>query len=181
MSSLKPSLQSNWILVYTKSNQERRAKENLKKQGFETFLPLIQSSNIKSKSTKIEPVFPRYIFVQINKDTGNWMSIKSTYGVSKIVMFGENFSFVPNKLIDAIKKRINKKGIYKKSITHVDFEEGDTVTVKQGQFAGIDAVFLSTKSNNRVKLLLKLLNSSVVSELHKSDIGYKEIVKKFKF
>ena len=34
-----------WILVYTKPNQETRANENLRNQGFKTFLPLICSSN----------------------------------------------------------------------------------------------------------------------------------------
>ena len=181
MSLYKPNSPSNWILIYTKSNQEERAKENLNKQGFKTFLPLIQSSNIISKSKSLEPVFPRYIFVQINRNLGNWNSIKSTYGVSKIGMFGEYFASVPNEIIDSIKKRINEKGTYKKIISRVDFKEGDSVTIKKGKFAGIDAIFLSDKSKNRVRLLLKLLNSSIVSELNKSDIGDKEIIKHFKF
>ena len=32
---------SKWFLIYTKAQQEQRAKKNLESQGFETFLPLI--------------------------------------------------------------------------------------------------------------------------------------------
>ena len=29
-----------WVLIYTKAKQEKKANENLQKQGFKTFLPL---------------------------------------------------------------------------------------------------------------------------------------------
>ena len=32
---------SQWFLIYTKAQQEQRAKKNLECQGFETFLPMI--------------------------------------------------------------------------------------------------------------------------------------------
>ena len=32
---------SKWVLVYTKAQEEQRAKKNLENQGFEIFLPLI--------------------------------------------------------------------------------------------------------------------------------------------
>ena len=32
---------SKWILVYTKAQEEQKAKRNLQNQGFETFLPMI--------------------------------------------------------------------------------------------------------------------------------------------
>ena len=47
-------------------------------------------------------------------------------------------------------------------------------------FGGVDAIFLSDKPKDRVRLLLKLLNTTVISEISKSDIGHKEVVKKFK-
>ena len=34
-----------WVLIYTKVKQEIKASENLRKQGFKTFLPLIAPSN----------------------------------------------------------------------------------------------------------------------------------------
>ena len=111
----------------------------------------------------------------------NWSSIKSTYGVNKIVMFSEEFPSIPSQIIKRIKDKLDKSGVYKEDISYEDYQQGDKVSIKEGNFAGLDAIFLSKKSNDRVRLLLKLLNSSIIAELRKSDIGNKKIVRNFRF
>jgi transcriptional antiterminator RfaH len=170
-----------WVLIYTKAKQEIKANENLQNQGFKTFLPLISATNKNSESKSLVPVFPRYIFAQINFGLDNWTSIKSSYGVSYIVMFGDKFTSVSPRIIKLIQDRLNEEGIYKENVSRVDYKKGDSLTIKEGQFAGIDAIFLSKKSKDRVRLLLKLINTTVISEISESDIGHKEVVKNFKF
>ena len=75
---------------------------------------------------------------------------------------------------------MNEDFIYKENISRVDYKKGDSLIVKEGLFGGVDAIFLSDKPKDRVRLLLKLLNTTVISEISKSDIGHKEVVKKFK-
>ena len=169
-----------WVLIYTKAKQEKKANENLQKQGFKTFLPLISPSNKKSEFKSLVPVFPRYLFAQINLETDNWSSIRSSYGVSHIVMFSEQFTSIPNYIVQLIQDKLDESGIYKEKVSTVDYQKGDPVFIKEGKFAGIDAIFLSKKSKDRVRLLLKLLNTSVVTEITKSDLGRKEIIKNFK-
>ena len=168
-----------WILVYTRAQQEKKANENLQKQGFKTFLPLIAKSN-KQTDNSLSPIFPRYIFTRINIKLDNWTVINSSYGVSHIVMFGEEFAHVPTEIIKSIQSRLNEQDVYKENISLVDYHKGDSLIIKKGHFAGIDAIFLSNKSKDRVRLLLKLLNTTIVSEISKSDIGLKERVKNFK-
>jgi len=96
-------------------------------------------------------------------------------------MFGEKFTPVPYEIIKLIQDKLNEEGLYNESVSKVDFKKGDSLTIKEGQFAGIDAIFLSNKSKERVRLLLKLLNTTVISEIAKSDLGYKEVIKNFKF
>ena len=170
-----------WVLIYTKVKEEEKANENLQKQGFKTFLPLIAPTNKNSEFKSLVPVFPRYFFAQINLELHNWTSIKSSYGVSHIVMFSEKFTSIPNNIIQLIQDKLNEKGIYKEDVSIVDYQKGDPVSIREGRFAGIDAIFLSKKSKDRVRLLLKLLNTSVVAEITKSNIGHKEVVKNFKF
>ena len=169
-----------WVLIYTKPKQEIKANENLQKQGFKTFLPLISATNKDSEIKSLVPLFPRYIFAQINLGLDNWASIKSSYGVSHIVMFGENFTSVSPKIIKLIQDKLNEDFIYKENISRVDYKKGDSLIVKEGLFGGVDAIFLSDKPKDRVRLLLKLLNTTVISEVDRSNIGYKEVVKKFK-
>ena len=177
----KEEKETVWVLIYTKVKQEIRASKNLQKQGFKTFLPLIVASNKKSELKSLVPVFPRYFFAQLNLSLDNWTSIKSSYGVSHIVMFGEKFTTIPRSIIKLIQNKLDEEGVYKEEVSRIEFQEGDSVTIKEGRFAGIDAIFLSNKSKDRVRLLLKLLNTTVVSEISKSDIGHKEVIKNFKF
>ena len=164
----------------TLTKQEKKANENLQKQGFKTFLPLIAATNKNSKPKSLVPVFPRYLFAQINFELDNWTSIKSSYGVSQIVMFSEKFTSIPNNIIKLIQDKLDDSAIYKEDVSIVDYQKGDPVSIKEGGFAGIDAIFLSKKSKDRVRLLLKLLNTSVIAEITSSDIGNKEVVKNFK-
>ena len=170
-----------WVLIYTKAKEEKKANENLQRQGFKTFLPLIASSNKNSEFKSPVPFFPRYFFAQINLGLENWHSIKSSYGVSRIVMFSEEFASIPNNIIESMQDKLNEAGIYKEDISIVDYQKGDPVSIKEGRFAGIDAIFLSKKSKDRVRLLLKLLNTSIVTEITSSNIEAKEDVKSFKF
>ena len=144
-------------------------------------MPLISPTNKNSEFQSLVPVFPRYLFAQINPGTENWHSIKSSYGVAHIVMFSEKFTSIPNNIIQLIQDKLDKSGIYKEDVAIVDYQKGDSLTIKEGRFEGIDAIFLSNKSKDRVRLLLKLLNTTVVSEISKSDIGHKEAIKNFKF
>jgi transcriptional antiterminator RfaH len=170
-----------WVLIYTKVKQERRAKENLENQGFKAFLPLIALSNDLPKYENLEIVFPRYLFVQINQKLDNWSSIKSTKGVDQIVLFGNEFTAVPDKIIKSIKEKLNKRDVYKQKISKTNFNIGDKLVIKEGTFSGIDAIFISYKSKDRVKLLLKLLKTSILAEVDKSDVGLKKTIEEFKF
>ena len=176
----KEKKETIWVLIYTKAKEEKKANENLKRQGFNTFLPLIAPSNKNGEFKSLVPVFPRYLFAQINSDLGSWTSIKSTYGISHIVMFSEKVTSIPNNIIQLIQDKLNEEGLYKEDVTIVDYQKGDPISIKEGRFAGIDAIFLSKKSKDRVRLLLKLLNTSVIAEITASNIGNKEVVKNFK-
>ena len=181
MKTVKKGIEENiWVLIYTKAKEEKKANENLQKQGFTTFLPLIAPTNKNSKLKSLVPVFPRYLFAQINLKKDNWTSIKSSHGVSQIVMFSEKFPSIPNHIIKLIQDKLDKSGIYKEDISIIDYQKGDQISIREGQFAGVDAIFLSKKSKDRVRLLLNLLNTSVVAEINASDIGNKEVVKNFK-
>ena len=169
-----------WVLVYTKAKEEKKANENLVRQGFKTFLPLIAASNKNRESKSLLPVFPRYVFAQINLDHDNWTSINSTYGVCNIVMFSSEFSAIPNNIILSIQDKLDQAGIYNENVAIVDYQKGDSLSIKKGQFAGIEAIFLSKRSKDRVRLLLKLLNTSVVAEIAATDLGNKEVIENFK-
>ena len=81
---------SNWYLIHTKIRQERVALENLERQGFECFLPLIRAEKLRRGQLLVvqEALFPRYLFIRLGTglESQSWSPIRSTVGVSRLVM-----------------------------------------------------------------------------------------------
>ena len=172
---------SKWFLAYTKSREEVRAKINLENQGFETFLPMISYENIgESRSNELQPLFPRYLFIRINIQIDNWTYIKSTRGVSNLVMFGDHLAEVPFLIIDILKRRVNDRDIINQRVIKQQFKEGDKIVIKEGVFKGKEATFLSITGKERVRILLNLMNEVIIADVPENDVGQKAIIKAFK-
>ena len=58
-----------WLVVKTKHKCEQKATLNLERQGFSTFLPLIDVEKvIRGKKVSIqEPLFPSYLFAEYDE------------------------------------------------------------------------------------------------------------------
>ena len=175
------SKNSKWFLVYTKAREEVRAKENLENQGFETFLPMVAYEKMnQSKSISFETMFPRYLFIKVNVERDNWTQIKSTRGVSHLVVFGHKFAEVPRQVVAFIKTRVDDNDFVKQKVTRQEFQKGDKLIVEKGVFKDKEATFLSRKSKERVRILLKFVNHLITAEIPASDVGKKEIIETFK-
>ena len=94
-----------WFVVHTKPRQEQRALENLQRQGFAAWLPMLSVEKFRRGRLEkvIEPMFSRYLFIQLDKVTSNWSPIRSTMGVSKLVTFGNLPAAVPPEIVDALR------------------------------------------------------------------------------
>ena len=170
-----------WFLIYTKPHQEERAKENLENQGNEAFLPMIASEDTKQpQSFSLKPMFPRYLFTKFIIENNNWTHIKSTRGVSHIVVFGENLTKVPNSVIDYLKSKVDHNDVFTLKIRRKTFQKGDELFIKQGVFQGKDATFLSMNGKERVRVLLSLMNRIMITDLPGQNVERKTIVETFK-
>ena len=172
---------SQWFLIYTKAQQEQRAKKNLECQGFETFLPMIAwTQSESSKAITLKAMFPRYLFVKINPELDKWNRIKSTRGVSHLVIFGQRLAEIPNQVIVYLKSKCDENDIVRLKISKQEFHKGESLVVKTGTFKGKEATFLSKKSKERVRILLRFVNELITAEIQASDVGDKEIIEVFK-
>jgi len=163
-----------WILVYTKPNQESKAKENLKNQYFETFLPFLAIKN-KFNDFITKPLFPRYIFVRLNFSNSKWHTISSTKGISHVITFADKPAVIEDNIINSIRLKLDKNNIYYLVNKKIKYQKGDSVTIGKGKLQGIEAIFLSNTPKNRVKVLLKFLNTNIVANLPKSALKSKDL------
>ena len=173
---------SEWYLVYTKPRAENTSVLNIKNQGYEVFFPQIifEKLGIKEEKLKLEPMFPRYLFIKLNKEKDNWITIKSTVGISHLVLFGNKLAKVPNQVIESLKKISDKNGIFKQRTLISGYKQGDKIKIEKGILKGREAIFLSQKSKERVRVLLDIISHKTTVDLHTSDIGQKETIQTFK-
>lgn len=147
-----------WYAVYTKPRQERVAEDNLERQNYEVYLPLIAEPRRQRGRWKqcIEPLFPRYLFVRLSLGCDNTGPIRYTTGVSKLVRFADELAVVDDHIVESLKRRADcAAGLYIPK-TPV-FAPGDRIVMDDGPFAGVEAIFQAETSSERVVILLNLL------------------------
>jgi transcriptional antiterminator RfaH len=150
----------SWYLIHTKIHQERVALENLERQGFECFLPLIRAEKLRRGALQIvqEALFPRYLFIRLGTglESQSWAPIRSTLGVSRLVTFGQIPAKIDDELFAAMQSQSEASEIV---LRH--FEHGEHVVVTEGPFVCVDAIFQMADGEGRVILLLNILSKQV--------------------
>jgi transcriptional antiterminator RfaH len=149
----------NWYLIHTKPRQEKCALLNLEQQGYECYLPLLPSEKLRRDTLAVadEPLFPRYLFIRLNKGepAKSWSPIRSTRGVSRLVSFGAEPAKVDDRLVETLRARENTFQPQRL------FTPGERVTLTDGAFAGIEAVYQMADGENRAMVLIELLSKPV--------------------
>ena len=146
-----------WYVAHTKPRQELHAQENLLRQGYGVYLPMLKvfKSVRNRQEIRFEPMFPRYIFFQPADIQQSIAPVRSTQGITAIVRLGQVpavLQLETLKIIQAFEARRNA----------ADFEEisplrpGKVVMVNDGPFAGLEGL-VSIVSEQRVIVLMQLL------------------------
>ncbi len=143
-----------WYLVFGKPGRERTARENLERQGFETYLPMLRQRRRRGGRyvVRVEPMFPRYLFVRFDAERDHWGPIRSTLGVSKLVRFGAALARVPDDLVALLRSREDPEGI--QDLPAPEFRSGAGVRIVEGPMAGYEGIFQAPSGRDRVTVLL---------------------------
>lgn len=151
----------HWYLVQTKLRQERRAQENLERQGYVCYLPLCTTEKMRGGRLAVaqEPLFPRYVFAQIPPHLHNqsWVPMRSTLGVSRVVSFGTEPVRAPNALVDHLRQREADMSAQPQAL----YVPGQRVRLVEPPFSGLEAVYQMADGESRVMVLIEILNKPV--------------------
>ena len=156
----------NWFAVYTKPRQERVALENLERQGFRCFLPMAINpyQRRSAKKLRVEPLFPRYLFLNVIPDQQSLGPVRSTRGVATLVRFGMELARLPEVVIRAVNSRRDPEtGLVK--LDPVPVAPGDKVKVFDGPLAGLEGIFKERKGEKRALLLMSMLGTESIVEV----------------
>ena len=145
---------SRWYVIQCRPHQERRALENLRRQGFTCYLPTIGIEKLRHgcKRETQEPLFPGYLFISLNEVSDNWHPVRSTRGVMQIVRFDEYPVPLRDEIIEAIRGRLASS---QPRIPYL--QPGERVRIAKGPFSDIEAIFIANDGTERVVLLMNIL------------------------
>jgi transcriptional antiterminator RfaH len=154
-----PEISKIWTILQFKPNAHKIAEHNLNKQNLKTFLPFEEITKYKNKKfvTNQRPLFPGYMFVEIEKNRSLWHKINSTHGVSKLLTFNNQLSVVPDALISSIMERCNKEGAL---LSPKKFSKGDSVRIVSGPFGNFLATVDNIDENQRIWVLLDIMGQA---------------------
>ena len=149
-------MSKEWFVIQFKPNSHYHATNNLNRQGFETFLPLHDTTLRRNsrfvKSTK--PLFPGYMFVSFDKTEHKWQKITNTYGVSRLITFNSSLKSIPTTFVNSLMKRYDSSG---KLISIVKMKKGDKVKILEGPFANFIATVEEYEAEHRIWVLMDLM------------------------
>lgn len=146
----------DWYIIQFKRDRHRLAECNLNRQGFKTFLPVHIISRRKSAKfvDKLVPLFPGYMFVMMGATKRESQKINSTYGVSKLVQFGEEPYRVPTEVISILKNQCDHSGRF---YSNKNLDEGDLIEISNGPFANFIGTIDAIDAKQRITVLLNFM------------------------
>lgn len=149
---------TRWYLVRTKIRAEGIALEHLERQGYRVYHPrLLRSKRVRGRWVdRVEPLFPRYLFLRLDTERQSLAPVRSTVGVTNIVRFGVDYAIVPDEVINELMHREDAgTGLHR--LKEPLFERGTVVRVSEGPFDRLEGVFECFESEERVVILLEVL------------------------
>jgi len=149
-------MSKEWFILQFKSNSHHLAAKNLTRQGFETFLPLHETTSRRTSrfTNTSKPLFPGYMFIRFDKAESEWHKINNTYGVSRLITFNSTLKSIPTIFVDHLMKRYDLLG---KLLPIKKLKKGDQVTVLKGPFANFIATVEEYEADQRIWILMDLM------------------------
>lgn len=139
-----------WYALQHKPAQGDRALEHLQNQDIPCFYPKITVEKIKAgkRTKKLEPLFPGYLFVNLEKTDPMWSKLRSTRGVLRIVSFAHEPAAIGDEVIRHIKDGLHTVA------EQGGIKPGQVVELRDGPFQGLEAIFQAYDGEERAIVLI---------------------------
>jgi len=188
-----------WYVVHSYAGFEKRVKQNIENRrislGMEEFIfevqvPMEDVVEIKNGQRKLvtRVRIPSYVLVRLDLNEDSWSTVRHTPGVTGFVgnahnptplRFEEAFSMlkstVPVADVAPVKGQAISVGggVSRMLPAEVDFEVGETITIKEGSFAGLPGTISEIKpESGKLTVLVSLFERETPVEL-----GFDQVTK----
>jgi transcriptional antiterminator NusG len=187
------SLPGKWYVIHSYAGFERKVKANIEQRKstleveddiFQVEVPMEDVVEIKNGQRKMvtRVRIPGYVLVRMDLNEDTWSVVRHTPGVTGFVgnahnptplRFEEAFNMLKS-LVEIKETTPAKAGAAKKGAAaasrvipaEVDFEVGETITIKEGSFAGLPGTISEIKpESGKLTVLVSLFERETPVEL----------------
>jgi transcriptional antiterminator RfaH len=152
--------EDRWIAVNTQPHREHFALENLRRQQFDAYCPMLRKRRAHARRVDmvLRPLFGGYLFVRANAQLARWRPILTTHGVRNIVRTGDELSFVEGGFIASLKAREIDGAIVRPARP---YSIGQRVEITTGPFDRLIATIIEMDEKDRLVVLLTMMSREI--------------------
>ncbi len=155
-----------WYAIQHKPAQGDRALENLQNQDARCFYPKVAMERTRAgkRTARLEPLFPGYLFINIEESDPLWGKLRSTRGVLRVVGFGGKPAAIADELIEYIYDgltAVEERGGLRK---------GEKVQIQDGPFRGIEGIFQAYDGEERAIVLISFMQKEQAVKVRLGDL-----------
>jgi transcriptional antiterminator NusG len=173
-----------WYVVHTyagyenkvKSNLESRiASMNMEERIFEVVIPVEDVIEFKNGKKQVvsKKVFPGYLMVRQDLDDDSWYVVRNTPGVTGFVGLGARPTPLSRKEVEGILQvKVDGQETTKKGRPRLEYEEGESVRVKEGPFADFTGTISEINEDQlKLKVLVNIFGRETPVELEFAQVA----------
>jgi transcription termination/antitermination protein NusG len=174
-----------WYVVHTQSGYEKKVKQNLEARTssmnmegriHEVVIPMEDVVEFKGGKKVVvqKKMFPGYLLVRCDLDDDSWYVIRNTPGVTGFVGHGTKPSPLPRKDVESFLqvKAEGEEPLVKKGRPRLEYEQGETVRVKEGPFADFSGEVVEINEDQlKVKVLVNIFGRETPVELEFAQVA----------
>ena len=151
-----------WYVANTHPKSESKALWHLRNQGFEAYLPSYRKQRRHARKVEAvrRPLFPSYLFIEMDIGATRWRAIRSTIGIRHLIANGEMPAPVPDGVVEDIQAREDDDGLVPIP-TVAPFDKGEAVEVTGGPLKSQVGFFECVSDDERIIILLNMLGRQI--------------------
>jgi transcriptional antiterminator NusG len=162
-----------WYAIHTYSGYEEKVAESIRQRInavdmadkiFDVMVPKEKQIEIKNGKRKVveKKIFQGYALVEMKLTDETWYIVRNTPGVTGFVGSGTEPTPVSDAEIAKIKKRMGVED----PKHHIDFSEGEVVSITDGPFKGFDGAIAEIDTQKgKIKVMVSMFGRDTPVEL----------------
>jgi transcriptional antiterminator NusG len=174
----------SWYVIHSYAGYENKVKSNLESRIasmnmedriFEVVIPMEDVIEFKAGKKVLVPkkVFPGYLLVRCDLDDDSWRVVRNTPGVTGFVGLGAKPTPLSRPEVESI-LQVKVEGVepQKKSRPRLEYEEGESVRVREGPFADFTGQIAEINEDQlKLKVLVNIFGRETPVELEFSQVA----------